>query len=153
VDDERPTLKSAWPLVGADAFVTNHRGEVCLVRRSDNGLWALPGGGQELGETPQQCAEREFLEETGLRIEATRLLGVFSSLRYEAPTNVNRGREYAHILFSAEIVGGTERTSAETSEIGWFPEHRLPLLSDGHSARVRFGFSCLDNTETRAHFE
>ncbi|HEY32234.1 MAG TPA: NUDIX domain-containing protein [Dehalococcoidia bacterium] len=68
------------PIVGADTFVVNGKKEVCLIRRSDNGLWALPGGAQDLGETPEECARREFEEETGLLIRITRLLGVFSSL-------------------------------------------------------------------------
>ena len=71
--------KPITPLVGCDTFVVNTRRQVCLIRRADNGLWALPGGYQELGETPMECAAREFLEETGLIIEVTRLLGVYSS--------------------------------------------------------------------------
>lgn len=60
--------KPITPLVGADTFVVNERGEVCLIKRADNGLWALPGGCQDLGETPEHCAVREFREETGLEV-------------------------------------------------------------------------------------
>lgn len=141
------------PNVGADTFVINDKKEVCLIRRSDNGLWALPGGAQYLGETPEECARREFEEETGLQIRITRLLGVFSSIRYDAITNVNRGREVAHILFAGEIVGGEQKTSVETLEIGWFGQERLPALSDGHALRVEFGFRALENPRKDAHFE
>ena len=141
------------PIVGADTFVVNGKKEVCLIRRSDNGLWALPGGAQDLGETPEECARREFEEETGLQVHITRLLGVFSSLRYDTITNVNRGREVTHILFAGEIIGGKQETSAETLEIGWFGQECLPALSDGHEVRVKFGFRTLEIPREDAHFE
>lgn len=124
------------PKVGSDTFVINGNIEVCLIRRSDNGLWALPGGYQDLGETPAECAKREFYEETGYEVRVTRLLGVFSSLRYPARTNVNRSGEVTHILFYGEIVGGQSHSSDETLDAGWFREDDLPSLSDGHLSRV-----------------
>ena len=141
------------PFVGADVFVVNESCEVCLIRRSDNGLWAMPGGAQDLGETPEECARREFKEETGLDVKVTRLLGVFSSLRYEATTNVNRGHEVTHVLFTGEVVGGQQTPSEETPEIGWFSENTLPPLSDGHEVRVRFGFLTMANPDIEARFE
>lgn len=141
------------PIVGADTFVVNEVGEVCLIRRSDNGLWALPRGSQDVNETPEECAQREFKEETGLDVQVTRLLGVFSSRRYEAISNVNRGRQVTHILFAARLVGGRQTPSEETPEIGWFAEDALPPLSDGHEARVRFGFEASTSPNIGAHFE
>lgn len=141
------------PMVGADTFVVNDTNEVCLVQRSDNRLWALPGGFQDLGETPEECARREFKEETGLEIEITRLLGVSSSLRYDDITNVNRGREVTHILFAGRLVGGQQTTSKETLAIGWFPQGKLPPLSDGHAPRVDFGFKALKKSEIDAYYE
>ena len=145
--------KPVTPIVGADTFVVNENAQVCLVRRSDNGLWALPGGAQDLGETPQQCAVREFFEETGYKIKLSGLIGVFSSLLYEQTTNVNRGREVTHVLFMGQIKGGVPKPSEETPEIGWFSADALPPLSDGHELRVRFGFAYLDNPSLPVHFE
>ena len=71
------------PFVGCDVFLPDPAGRVLLIRRRDNGFWALPGGCQDLGETPAECARRECREETGLEVQITRLLGVFSSKRYE----------------------------------------------------------------------
>ena len=145
--------KPVTPIVGADTFVVNEDTQVCLIRRSDNGLWALPGGAQDLGETPRQCAVREFLEETGYEIELSSLIGVFSSLLYEQTTNVNRGREVTHLLFIGKIIGGSPTPSEETTEIGWFSVDSLPPLSDGHEPRVRFGFDYLNNPSLPVHFE
>jgi ADP-ribose pyrophosphatase YjhB (NUDIX family) len=141
------------PMVGADTFVVNDKRQVCLVRRSDNGLWALPGGAQDLGETSEQCAVREFYEETGFRIEITSLIGVFSSLLYEQTTNVNRGREVVHLLFVGRIKSGEPTPSEETPEIRWFSEAELPPLSDGHEIRIRYGFEWLKNPSVQSHFE
>ncbi len=128
------------PKVGSDTFVLNDKEQVCLIRRSDNGLWALPGGYQDLGEAPAECAKREFFEETGYHIQITELLGVFSSLKYPATTNVNRSREVTHILFAGELIEGGTKTSAESIEIGWFLQIELPALSEGHAIRIDIGF-------------
>lgn len=141
------------PKVGSDTFVINHNAEVCLIRRTDNKLWALPGGYQDLGETPAECAAREFHEETGYQIRVTRLLGVFSSLRYPTLTNVNRSREVTHILFFGELIGGEACPSDESVEIGWFSEEGLPPLSDGHLTRVQHGFGLFNDPIAGLHFE
>jgi ADP-ribose pyrophosphatase YjhB (NUDIX family) len=52
-------------------------GEILLMRRSDNGFWGPPGGYVELGESVAAAAAREVLEETGVRIELRRLVGVY----------------------------------------------------------------------------
>ncbi len=60
--DDKPLL-----FVGARCVVRDDAGRVLLVRRSDNGEWALPAGAMELGESIADCAARELFEETGLR--------------------------------------------------------------------------------------
>ncbi len=145
--------KPITPLVGADTFVIDKESRVCLIKRADNGLWALPGGCQNLGESPKQCAEREFLEETGYRIEATHLLGVFSSTRYEYDTYPFKDNEFCHLLFFGRLLGGSEATSEETKSVGWFSEDDLPRISDGHETRIRFGYRWLKDQRTQPHFE
>src|SRR5580704_13610523 len=94
------------PLVGADVFIPDEAGRVLLIRRADNGMWALPGGFHDLNETPATCAIRECLEETGLYIRITGLLGVFSSNRYPEINYPHKGGKYVHILFLAEKIDG-----------------------------------------------
>jgi ADP-ribose pyrophosphatase YjhB (NUDIX family) len=142
------------PLVGCDTFIADDAGRVLLIRRADNGFWALPGGAVELSETPAECAARECFEETGLHVRITRLLGVFSSLRYEEVNYPFKGRVYCHVLFQGEPIGGAALSrTEETSALDWFAEDKLPPLSDGHEPRIRVGFSMLRESDSPPHFE
>ncbi|CAN5485143.1 hypothetical protein BH09PLA1_BH09PLA1_05480 [soil metagenome] len=145
------------PLVGCDVFVPDvSRTRALLIRRSDNGFWALPGGFHDLTETPMQCVVRECLEETGLQIRIERLLGVFSSNCYPEVNYPHKGGKYCHILFLAEPVAmenSAARTTSEAREIGWFTESQSPAMSDGHDVRVALGFRCLRDPTTPAYFE
>lgn len=115
--------KPTTPLVGCDVFIIDTSNRVLLVCRRDNALWALPGGCQDLGETPAECARRECLEETGFAVRITRLLGVFSSRRYERVHYPWKQDEFTHLLFCGELVGGSATPSSETSEVAFFGEH------------------------------
>ena len=66
------------PKIAVNAVVFNDKKEVLLAKRTDNGVWCLPGGHVDLGETLAQACLREFYEETGLRGEVLRLVGIYS---------------------------------------------------------------------------
>ena len=85
--------KPVTPLVGVDVFIPDSELRVLLIKRTDNGFWCTPGGSQDLGQTPEECEVREVLEETGFEIIIKRLLGVFSSLKYESVNYPWKGRE------------------------------------------------------------
>jgi ADP-ribose pyrophosphatase YjhB (NUDIX family) len=59
-------------------LTVDDQGRLLLQRRRDTGQWALPMGKMELGETPSQCAIRETRKETGITVELTGILGIFS---------------------------------------------------------------------------
>lgn len=66
--------------VGCSATIFDEKREkVLLTRRADNGRWCLPGGRMESGESAAEACEREVLEETGLTVRVTRLVGVYSN--------------------------------------------------------------------------
>jgi 8-oxo-dGTP diphosphatase len=106
----------------AAGVIMTVRGRLVMVRRKFEpkaGLWSLPAGFMEYGETPGQCAIRESLEETGARIKLTRLVGVYSGLddpRCHAILIV-----YAARLLNRKLVAGDD-----ASEIGLFPFDALP---------------------------
>ena len=92
-------------MVGVDVFIPDSESRVLLIKRTVNGLWCTPRGSYDLGETTQECGVREVLEEKGFKITINRLLGVFSSLKYELVNYPWTGREYLHCFFMGEIFG------------------------------------------------
>lgn len=119
-------LAHVTPLLAVEAVVVRGA-RVLLMRRKDTGLWGLPGGMAEVGETPAGGAERELFEETGLRGKAVRLLGVLDS-RY-AP-NLHG----LHLIASVFLIeaDGEPQPTLEASEVGFFDWDALPPLHPGH---------------------
>ena len=71
-------LEATRLVVAVSAFVADDTGRLLLIRRTDNYLYAIPGGGQEPGETVGQAVVREVREETGTEVESVELMGVYS---------------------------------------------------------------------------
>jgi len=96
------------------------REKILLTRRTDNGRWCLPGGGIDPGESVAEACIREVIEETGLEVSVTRLVGVYSSpdviLEYK---DGNRWQAVV-MSFETEITGGELGLSDETTECGYF---------------------------------
>jgi 8-oxo-dGTP pyrophosphatase MutT (NUDIX family) len=84
-------------------------GRCLLARRSDNGLWSVPGGHIELGEDSLQAAVREFEEETGRRVRACRDLGVVDGFRVflsEVPSEFRPRLDHEHTAYRWEALRG-----------------------------------------------
>src|SRR3954453_4660859 len=79
-DPDAPRATSLVP--SANVVVTNDAGEILLIRRSDNGNWALPAGAMDLGESLPDTAVRETAEENGIDVEVSKMVGIFPSLRH-----------------------------------------------------------------------
>jgi ADP-ribose pyrophosphatase YjhB (NUDIX family) len=106
-------------------------GKILLTKREDFEVWCLPGGGVEEGESLAEGAIREAKEETGLDVELTRLVGVYSRM--------GGGMHDVHaVLYAAKPVGGELRTQPdETIEVAYFPFDQLPdELLFGHKKRI-----------------
>ena len=69
-------------LPSTNGVIFNGQGEVLLQQRADNGYWALPGGRVDIGESVEQGAIREVLEETGLHVTVKRLIGIYSDPKH-----------------------------------------------------------------------
>ena len=106
-------------------------GKILLTKREDFEVWCLPGGSVEDGETLAEGAIREAKEETGVDVELTRLVGVY--------TRMGGGMRDVHaVLYAARPVGGELRTQpGETIEVKYFPFDQLPgELLFGHKKRI-----------------
>jgi ADP-ribose pyrophosphatase YjhB (NUDIX family) len=66
-------------VVAVTAFVQDDAGRILMIRRTDNDLYAIPGGAQEIGETISQTVVREVNEETGIDVDVTGLIGLTGS--------------------------------------------------------------------------
>ena len=65
-------------VTGCGVIIENDKGEILLQKRRDNGLWALLGGGMEIGEKFIETAKREVYEEAGIEIDELTLFGIYS---------------------------------------------------------------------------
>jgi 8-oxo-dGTP pyrophosphatase MutT (NUDIX family) len=104
----------------ANVVVVNEDGKILLIRRTDNGNVALPGGGMDLGESITQAAIREVKEETGLDVKITGLVGIYTNPHHLIEyTSDGEVRQEFSVVFTAEPTGGTPTTTAEASKVVW----------------------------------
>jgi ADP-ribose pyrophosphatase YjhB (NUDIX family) len=135
-DPDAPAANSLVPSV--NVVVTNDRGEILLIRRSDNENWALPGGGVDLGESLTQAAVREVKEETGIDCEVTGLVGIYTDPKHIILyTSNGEARQEFSIVLTALARGGTPAVSPESLEVGWFSEEEADRLPMDRSMRFR----------------
>lgn len=122
-------------MTGVSAVVRNDRGEVLLVRRSDNGQWSLVSGILEPGEQPAAGLLREIEEETGVVAAIEALTGVWTLPEVTYP-NGDRA-QYLDLCFTARHVSGEARVNDDESvEVGWFAPDALPDLPDRSRLRL-----------------
>ena len=117
--------------------------KILLTRRSDNGRWCLPGGWMEAGESVAEACAREVWEETGLRVAARHLVGVYSSPdRLMTYADGNRYHLVA-LHFVVEALGGELGLSDETTEAGYFDAAEIAALDlmEHHRERIADSWS------------
>jgi len=128
--------------VGAVVF---RGGRVLLVERGkppSAGTWAIPGGSVRLGETLKQAAEREVLEETGVRIRAGEPV-----LAFEAIESDDAGRvsfHYVIVDLAAEHLDGEPKAASDAAAARWVSPEELPRMNVNPTTREllrrRYGF-------------
>jgi ADP-ribose pyrophosphatase YjhB (NUDIX family) len=104
------------------AIVRDREGRLLLVRRGhppDEGLWSIPGGRVEPGESDVTAVRRELREETGLDVAVGALAGVALRPPYEI---------YDYL---ATVVGGELRAGDDAADAGWFEPVAFPPLIEG----------------------
>jgi 8-oxo-dGTP pyrophosphatase MutT (NUDIX family) len=142
---DAPAPNSIVP--SAVAFVTDSRSRVLLIQRSDNGDWALPGGGHDLGERIADTAVRETKEETGLDIAVTGIIGVYTDPGHLIEYGDGEVRQQFSIAFRAVPTGGTLAPSLESTQVAWVAAADLAALSINPSMRLRIAHGFADRTE------
>jgi ADP-ribose pyrophosphatase YjhB (NUDIX family) len=113
------------PIVGVGAVIVKND-RVVLVKRGApplQGEWSLPGGVVEIGETLRAAAEREALEETGLKVEAGEVLEVVD--RIIPGENGRTQYHYVLIDFLCRVIEGELRAGGDAADAAWAREEEV----------------------------
>jgi len=114
---------------GCSAVIFNEtRTKALLTRRTDNGLWCIPGGAMESGESVAEACIREVVEETGLRVSVKRLVGVYSNPNQLVVYPDGNKVHIVVMSFETEIIGGELGLSNETTDAGFFSVKEMETM-------------------------
>jgi 8-oxo-dGTP pyrophosphatase MutT (NUDIX family) len=114
------------------------RTKVLLTRRSDNGLWCLPGGAMEAGESVEETCVREVFEETGLNVKVNHPVGIYSNRDMIVEYPDGNRFQIVVLHFEVDVIGGAMSLSDETTDIRYFALSEIePMELHGqHKQRI-----------------
>jgi ADP-ribose pyrophosphatase YjhB (NUDIX family) len=101
-------------------------GRILLVQERSDGRWCMPGGWADVGDLPSEAVVREVWEESGFRVAAHKVIGVYDVNRSGTPL------EFYHaykVIFLCQLQGGSARSGSETADVGFFSFNDVPPLS------------------------
>jgi 8-oxo-dGTP pyrophosphatase MutT (NUDIX family) len=126
--------------LGCSAMLfSDNRTKILLTRRTDNGMWCLPGGMIEAGESVSEACEREVKEETGLLVRVIHLAGVYSDPNTMITYPDGNQAHIVVLNFEVERISGEPALSNETSGIDWFSVNdavKMDLFHN-HAGQIR----------------
>jgi 8-oxo-dGTP diphosphatase len=115
------------PKLMVDVVVPSEEGHVLLIRRASDpyeGYWALPGGFVEVGERLEDAAAREAEEETGVKVDVARLIGVYSD-----PDRDPRGHNVS-CAYVARVLAGEPSAASDAAEASFLDPSTVELAFD-----------------------
>jgi len=122
VTSDEPVL-----MPSAGVIVHDDEGRILLVRRADDGTWAIPGGRMDVGESVTDCARRELREETGHDVDITGVLGVYSDPSHQTHRYPDGQRaQFVGVVFEGRLGTKVGDPDDEVTELGWFTADDLP---------------------------
>lgn len=124
------------PVIGVGAVIFKDNA-VLLVKRKNppcQNEWAIPGGKVKLGETLQQAAEREILEETGVKIKANHSIYSFDLI--EKDTEGNILFHYVIIDLAADYLSGVLQAKDDALEAQWFSNEEIKKININKTTRL-----------------
>lgn len=139
-------------LAFAGGILTDDEGRVLLQLRGDKKTWAIPGGAMELGESTLETAKREFFEETGIKVEATRFLNVYSNFEEIYP-NGDKVQTIV-MIYEFKALGNFDISNfhnEETLRLHFFSEEEIEKLKSISSKHRLMLSEYFNNTFTMGH--
>jgi ADP-ribose pyrophosphatase YjhB (NUDIX family) len=126
-------------------------GKILLIQERADGMWAMPGGWADLGNSPASVAEREVWEESGYLVKAEKVIAVIDANRIEP-------MEFYHaykIIFLCRLLDGEPRISYETLAVDFFDPDHLPPLSRYRTNEdmIKEVFAHVDNPARQTAFD
>ena len=134
-DPNAPKANTVVPSV--TAVVEDGEGRILLIHKVDNDLWALPGGGHDIGEAIADTVVREVKEETGYDVQVIGLVGTYTNPNHVMAYDDGEVRQQFSLCFSARILGGEARTSSESKAVRWVAPGEMDDLNMHPSMRLR----------------
>lgn len=130
-------------LPGTVVIILNEQNEVLLQKRYD-GYWGLPGGLMDLGESFEEVAKREVLEETGLVVENLKLLNVFSGSEYYLKVpNGDELYSVTAVYYTKDVRGDMKIDYSESEKMQYFSMNNLPNeLTDEYRGFIEQYIDC-----------
>ncbi|WP_028476078.1 NUDIX domain-containing protein [Nocardia sp. CNY236] len=144
-DPDAPKANSLVP--GGSALIIDSEGRILMQRRGDSGNWSLPGGIMEIGETLEQCVVRETKEETGLDIEITGLLGIYTDPGHVIEYSDGEIRQEFAITYYGRAIGGHIEVSSESTSVRFLGLEELEKLPVHDTVRLRLRHHAEERTE------
>jgi ADP-ribose pyrophosphatase YjhB (NUDIX family) len=135
-DPDAPKANSVVP--STTAAVRDDAGRLLMIHKVDNDLWALPGGGMDLGESIADAAVREVAEETGVNVEITGLVGIYTDPGHVMQYDDGDVRQEFSVCFHARVISGEAREDgSETKAVRWVEPSAVADLNVHPSMRRR----------------
>ena len=145
-DPDAPAANSIRPSAGA--FVQRD-GKILLIQRSDNGNWSMPGGAQDPGESLTRTAIRETLEESGVHVRVTGLVGIFTDPRHVVHyTSNDEVRQEFTVIYRADYVDGETHGERREHSGGLVPPEEVGELPMDPSQRKRLDWAVTQTSPT-----
>lgn len=141
-DPNAPEINSVVPSVVA--IVRDDQGRVLMIHKTDNGRWALPGGGHEPGESIADTVVREVKEETGYDVEVETITGTYTNPNHRMKYDDGEVRQQFSLAFRARLVGGAPQTSSESDRVEWLTREQIEGLNLHPSMRLRLTHALQD---------
>jgi ADP-ribose pyrophosphatase YjhB (NUDIX family) len=131
------------------AIVGNDDGELLLMQRADSGIWLYPTGWADVGYSPAEVAVKEVWEETGIRTEVVRLLGVYDGMRL----GFTKIPLYSTVFHLRAIGGELKAHPLECRDVGFFTQDSLPEPLVGADRWIGRAFAAVRGEQLAVEFD